>query len=119
MHPPPNLTQGTSTNNCNNSTHLIVPSIHRHSSSATMEDHPTSSPSFAPGSNNPPSKQSAASLPTHCVNPASDINARLDTQVEVRVYPCNNNNAQGKKKFTQFNVKPEVRIDTFNTVSLL
>jgi hypothetical protein len=48
-------------------------------------------------------------MPAHCLNPASDINARLDTQVEVRVYPCNNNSTQGnKKKFTQFNVKPEV-----------
>ncbi|KAL7517442.1 hypothetical protein ACHAWX_002363 [Stephanocyclus meneghinianus] len=47
-------------------------------------------------------------MPTHCLNPASDINARLDTQVEVRVYPCNNNSTQApKKKFTQFNVKPE------------
>ena len=47
-------------------------------------------------------------LPAHCVNPATDINARLDTQVEVRVYPCNNNNSHPpKKKFTQFHVKPE------------
>jgi len=48
-------------------------------------------------------------LPPHCVNPASEINSRLDTQVEVRVYPCNNNsnNSTQKKKFTQFHVKPE------------
>eukprot|EP00986_Skeletonema_menzelii_P006942 scaffold2627_cov142-Skeletonema_menzelii.AAC.6 len=48
-------------------------------------------------------------LPPHCVNPASEINSRLDTQVEVRVYPCNNNsnNNTQKKKFTQFHVKPE------------
>jgi hypothetical protein len=52
-------------------------------------------------------------LPTNCLNPAADVNSRLDTQVEVRVYPCNNNNNNGaaahlqKKKFTQFHVKPE------------
>jgi len=40
-----------------------------------------------------------------CLNPASDINGRLDTQVEIKVYPCNN--SHGKKKFTQFMVKPE------------
>lgn len=51
--------------------------------------------------------------PTSCLNPASDINGRLDTQVEVRVYPCNNNNNNGgnnntgKKKYSQFTVKPE------------
>lgn len=55
---------------------------------------------------------SAATAPSvHCLNPASEINSRLDTQVEVRVYPCNNNaSAAGqnpKKKFTQFTVKPE------------
>ena len=44
-----------------------------------------------------------------CLNPSSEVNARLDTQVEVRVYPCNNsNNSDRKKKFTQFMVKPEV-----------
>ena len=53
-------------------------------------------------------------LPTNCLNPAADVNSRLDTQVEVRVYPCNNNNNNSgaaahlqKKKFTQFHVKPE------------
>lgn len=40
-----------------------------------------------------------------CLNPAADVNARLDTQVEIKVYPCNNSN--GKKKGTQFMVKPE------------
>jgi hypothetical protein len=50
----------------------------------------------------------AALPPARCLNPASDINARLDTQVEVRVYPCNNSQGNGKKKFTTFNVKPEV-----------
>lgn len=47
--------------------------------------------------------------PARCINPASDINARLDTQVEVRVYPCNNSSqGSGKKKFTTFTIKPEV-----------
>jgi hypothetical protein len=46
-------------------------------------------------------------LPTRCINPASDINSRLDTQVEVKVYPCNNSQAGGKKKFTSFTIKPE------------
>jgi pSer/pThr/pTyr-binding forkhead associated (FHA) protein len=31
----------------------------------------------------------------------------LDTQVEVRVYPCNNSQGSGKKKFTTFTIKPE------------
>jgi len=47
------------------------------------------------------------SPPMRCINPASEVNARLDTQVEVRVYPCNNSQNNGKKKFTTFNVKPE------------
>jgi len=47
--------------------------------------------------------------PVRCINPASEVNARLDTQVEVRVYPCNNSqSSSGKKKFTTFTVKPEV-----------
>jgi hypothetical protein len=46
--------------------------------------------------------------PVRCINPASDVNARLDTQVEVRVYPCNNNQGPGKKKYTTFTIKPEV-----------
>jgi hypothetical protein len=48
--------------------------------------------------------------PIRCINPASDINSRLDTQVEVRVYPCNNSQGGGKKKFTTFTIKPEVSI---------
>lgn len=43
-----------------------------------------------------------------CLNPASDVNSRLDTQIEVKVYPCNNSNNGNRKKFTQFVVKPEV-----------
>lgn len=48
-------------------------------------------------------------LPAHCINPAAQVNSQLDTQVEVRVYPCNNNNGSHppKKKSTQFHVKPE------------
>ncbi|KAI2507968.1 hypothetical protein MHU86_6501 [Fragilaria crotonensis] len=61
---------------------------------------PIASPTVAVGA-------SAANAPSRCINPASDINARLDTQVEVRVYPCNNSQGNGKKKFTTFNVKPE------------
>ena len=45
---------------------------------------------------------------TVCLNPAKEANDRLDTQVEVRVYPCNNNSGNVKKKFSQFSVKPEV-----------
>ncbi|CAB9506846.1 protein ligase MARCH7 [Seminavis robusta] len=52
-------------------------------------------------------QREAAELPARCINPASDVNARLDTQVEVRVYPCNNNQSGGKKKFTTFTIKPE------------
>jgi hypothetical protein len=47
-----------------------------------------------------------------CLNPASELNSRLDTQVEIKVYPCNNSshgNNGGRKKCTQFIVKPEVR----------
>jgi hypothetical protein len=50
-----------------------------------------------------------STTPVRCINPASDVNARLDTQVEVRVYPCNNSQGGGKKKFTTFTIKPEVR----------
>jgi len=46
-------------------------------------------------------------MPVRCINPASDVNSRLDTQVEVRVYPCNNSQGGGKKKFTTFTIKPE------------
>lgn len=50
---------------------------------------------------------SELSLPARCINPASEVNSRLDTQVEVRVYPCNNSQGSGKKKFTTFTIKPE------------
>ena len=52
-------------------------------------------------------------LPARCINPASEVNSRLDTQVEVRVYPCNNSQGSGKKKFTTFTIKPEVRASCF------
>ena len=58
--------------------------------------------------------------PVRCINPASEVNARLDTQVEVRVYPCNNNQSGGKKKFTTFTIKPEVSfIGLFNLLLLV
>ena len=44
--------------------------------------------------------------PSRCLNPASEVNSRLDTQVEVRVYPCNSQSS-GKKKVTNFTIKPE------------
>ena len=58
----------------------------------------------------PVASGAASATPVRCINPASDVNARLDTQVEVRVYPCNNSQGNGKKKFTTFNVKPEVSL---------
>jgi hypothetical protein len=58
----------------------------------------------------------SAALP--CLNPASEINARLDTQVEIKVYPCSNSSHSGnngRKKVTQFMVKPEVRMRILST----
>lgn len=65
-------------------------------------NHPTPSPNRTPSPPHP-------AAPLQCLNPVTEINAKMDTQVEVRVYPCNNNAAGGssKKKFTQFTVKPE------------
>jgi hypothetical protein len=93
---------------------VIPPSISRRSGSVTNTNNNTTTPGDQQGS---PTKDSGGNttatpqllLPPHCLNPASDINSRLDTQVEVRVYPCNNNNNNStqKKKFTQFHVKPE------------
>ena len=93
-------------------------------SSSTTPPTVTQQPSLkqAPGvasiTNNLTNSNNNSTLPTavtqNCVNPASEINARLDTQVEVRVYPCTNNSNNGnKKKFTQFNVKPEVSADKY------
>ncbi|GKY95867.1 hypothetical protein MPSEU_000547300 [Mayamaea pseudoterrestris] len=53
-----------------------------------------------------PPQQRDHPSPVRCINPASEINSRLDTQVEVRVYPCNNSQ-NGKKKYTGFTIKPE------------
>ena len=69
----------------------------------------------APRANHPvvntnKSPSSSLQLPSNCLNTAAEINSQLDTQVEVRVYPCNNNSSANhpqKKKFTQFHVKPE------------
>jgi len=86
-----------------------MPSAGHHASSSA---HHLLQPLPAPVTGNGGAPVPAASSSNiHCLNTASDINAKLDTQVEVRVYPCNNNaNAAGqnpKKKFTQFTVKPE------------
>mmetsp|Transcript_15045 Transcript_15045/g.43472 ORF Transcript_15045/g.43472 Transcript_15045/m.43472 type:complete len:929 (+) Transcript_15045:202-2988(+) len=59
------------------------------------------------------SAASASASASRCLNPANEINSRLDAHVEVKVYPCNNNassssSQQNKKnKFTQFTIKPE------------
>jgi hypothetical protein len=60
-----------------------------------------------PSLSSSPSGFAAADLlpPTHCLNPASEINARFDTQLEVRIYPCRSSQGKTKKEFT---VKPEV-----------
>lgn len=53
---------------------------------------------------------SSPAAAARCINPAHEINSRLDAHVEVKVYPCNNNasSQQSKKgKFTQFTIKPE------------
>jgi hypothetical protein len=55
----------------------------------------------------PPVRSAEPHTPVRCINPASEVNARLDTQVEVRVYPCNNSQSNGKKKYTGFTIKPE------------
>jgi hypothetical protein len=55
------------------------------------------------------SVDTSSTTPVRCINPVSEVNNRLDTQVEVKVYPCNNSqSASGKKKGTTFTVKPEV-----------
>jgi hypothetical protein len=96
---------------------VIPPSISRRGGSVTnltTSDHSSpmqgGSPTKAGGQTTPsPTSFTQLLPPPHCLNPASEINSRLDTQVEVRVYPCNNNNNNStqKKKFTQFHVKPE------------
>ena len=56
------------------------------------------------------SSSSSPASAARCINPAHEINSRLDAHVEVKVYPCNNNasSQQSKKgKFTQFTIKPE------------
>lgn len=68
----------------------------------------TTSPTTKKGKKTPTKKPPPikTTSPKTCINSAADINSRLDTQVEVRVYPCNNSTSS-KKKFTQFMVKPE------------
>mmetsp|Transcript_7651 Transcript_7651/g.21769 ORF Transcript_7651/g.21769 Transcript_7651/m.21769 type:complete len:605 (-) Transcript_7651:78-1892(-) len=65
------------------------------------------SPSTARGRTQSRDANMEPTTPGRCINPASEVNSRLDTQVEVRVYPCNNTQAGGKKKFTPFTIKPE------------
>lgn len=46
--------------------------------------------------------------PLYCLNPVADINARLNTQVEARIYPCNYiSGYRGNRNFTQFTIRPE------------
>lgn len=72
------------------------------SADSSVGEKPKAAPAVSTTSTSPPP-------PVRCVNPASEVNARLDTQVEVKVYPCNNSqSSSGKKKFTTFTVKPEV-----------
>jgi hypothetical protein len=75
----------------------------RHSSGSTPSSIATPTDHHHHHSNaaaNPP-------MPVRCINPAPELNNRLDTQVEVRVYPCNNSQNAGKKKYTGFTIKPE------------
>jgi hypothetical protein len=69
---------------------------------------PSPSPAGSRGRERQRDANSESTLPVRCINPASEVNARLDTQVEVRVYPCNNSQGGAKKKFTTFTIKPEV-----------
>lgn len=66
---------------------------------------PPSSP--APARGRPLVRDDALPTPARCINPASEVNARLDTQVEVRVYPCNNSNSSKKKAASSFTIRPE------------
>mmetsp|Transcript_4998 Transcript_4998/g.13967 ORF Transcript_4998/g.13967 Transcript_4998/m.13967 type:complete len:649 (+) Transcript_4998:214-2160(+) len=69
------------------------------------EAEPPTTPS--PQSRGRPLVRDEVPTPTRCINPASDVNARLDTQVEVRVYPCNNSNSSKKKAASSFTIRPE------------
>ena len=73
-----------------------------------VEDKPSTSKKAGKGKSKSGIIKESAMNNAICINPPSEVNARLDTQVEVRVYPCNNSNNDRKKKFTQFMVKPEV-----------
>ena len=66
---------------------------------------PPTSPPQARG--RPLVRDEALPTPARCINPASEVNARLDTQVEVRVYPCNNSNSSKKKAASSFTIRPE------------
>merc|ERR1719401_213224 len=78
--------------------------------SSSAPPHPvTKPPALAVPS--PHASVPSASLPppSRCLNPAALINAGLDTQVEVRVYPCNNSGgaSAARKKASTFYVRPE------------
>jgi len=95
--------------NSNNgeSTEENIPLVRPTSFSPTREIVPVTelgSSSTKKNKNKPPPIKTGS--PKACNNDATDINSKLDTQVEVRVYPCNNSQST-KKKFTQFMVKPE------------
>jgi hypothetical protein len=76
---------------------------------SNMMNHNNTTTTTSPTTKKPHAIQtfSTSSPRTPCINPASEINSRLDTQVEVRVYPCNNSQSTKQKKYTQFTVKPE------------
>ena len=85
----------------------------RMSSAPTNNRQPATEGAGGGGGKNGNRQDASAATPARCLNPASEVNARLDTQVEVRVYPCNNSQSNGKKKFTTFNVRPEVKYNDY------
>ena len=70
-------------------------------------DVPSSPPGGAGGASlrPPPAAPPGVPPPSRCLNPAALVNAGLDTQVEIRVYPCNHGDA--RRKSAQFHVRPE------------
>lgn len=76
--------------------------------SVSVDDVISSPPSSPPQARGRPLvRDDLLPTPARCINPASDVNARLDTQVEVRVYPCNNSNSSKKKAASSFTIRPE------------
>jgi len=118
--PTPTAGTGTATGTAASSNNCISPSGRAATVSRDIVDSTTSGTNASVLHSNASSSQTnaktaalappAPALPFRCINPASEINSRLDTQVEVRVYPCNNSASGGgsnKKKFTTFTIKPE------------